>query len=768
MGTWESTIGASESTGSVLSDSLETSGVSVSTITWLHLSDLHCDAQQAWDENIVLRALLEDLEEKCIGEYALTPDLILVSGDIAYSGAADDYEQARSFFDRLLAVTGLPSERLFLVPGNHDVDRKSIRFGARAVVSACEDRAAINRALDDEEARRLVLRKFDSYAGFVRDYLSHIPFDDDSYFYAHSLDLAGGKIAILGLNSAWLSCDDEDHKRLALGEKQVRKALDDGHGADLSIAVLHHPFDCLQDSDREVCESLLMDRCDFVLCGHLHRARLLMQRTPDARAMYVTAGACYEARQYPNSYNLVRLDREAKQGRAFLRAWSNRQAGFWTRDAQTYRNVEDGEYPFSLGENAPILRHERPSVGGSWIRDTQIYSDTEDGEFAFPLGEYLQTISLSGDSLQFIVNQFCSHTERALRQIRLSIPGIAKPVPREEVTRVEEQLQRKKQVVLVGDAGVGKSGIGAKLARAAMAKGVTVLLLDARRVGHVQSDAELREHFDLKEPVSSAVELVGRYNGCRLIIDQLDSAVGSVSAGLLVDLAIDCSELQGVEVIVISRKRETQEARLIEKLTRAGLTELGVYPLSESSTMELLGQLDIAQPSAGLIGLGVNLLNLELIGTIRQQRPDSDVSDLTNEVDLWHQYIRTLLDQEELTSDPETAGQIIAEAVKLARSGVNSEDRAVNLDYPLTRPHRRLISWGIIVHDDGWIYRFRHEKLQDFLCAWDATQRHLMPIDVLGEINVHRTRNVFTWMDKIYSRRSPHIRKQFLRKMLDV
>jgi hypothetical protein len=256
--------------------------------------------------------------------------------------------------------------------------------------------------------------------------------------------------------------------------------------------------------------------------------------------------------------------------------------------------------------------------------------------------------------------------------------------------------------------------------------------------------------------------------GSRLIIDQFDNIVGATSATLLVELAIECWKLEGVEVIVISRKREVHEARLLEGLITEEFVELTSYPLSERRAAEVLEQLGILQPSADLVTLGRNLLNLELIGTIKQKQPDSDFLALMDEVDLWERYIRVLLEREEIASSPEDAERIVAEAVELAWAGLNSEDRTFSVSYPLSHPHRRLISWEIIVRDDGRICRFRHEKLQDFLYAWDATQRNAMPATVLNEINRHRTRNVLLWMEKIYARRDSQLHKQFLKETFHV
>ena len=61
--------------------------MSMETVTWLHLSDLHFRAtkEPAWDRNIVLKGLLNDLRGlKETND--LSPDLIMISGDIAYSG----------------------------------------------------------------------------------------------------------------------------------------------------------------------------------------------------------------------------------------------------------------------------------------------------------------------------------------------------------------------------------------------------------------------------------------------------------------------------------------------------------------------------------------------------------------------------------------------------------------------------------------------------------------------------------------------------------
>lgn len=364
---------------------------------------------------------------------------------------------------------------------------------------------------------------------------------------------------------------------------------------------------------------------------------------------------------------------------------------------------------------------------------------------------------------------FERETRRARRQIRNTIPGLNDPLPRSEIEWIEDQLRSSTPVLFTGDAGTGKSSVADSLAETAYRDGKAVLFIDARRTAYVLNEAQLQQHLGLTVSLVSAIEDVGRRRRCRLIIEQLDSSIGYEAARVLVDLAVDCCRAEGVETVVISRKREANEVALLQPLTRdGGFKEHTSYPLGAGDAQEVLKRLGISNPSAELVELGRNLLNLELIGRIKQQRPDFEFSQVTAELDLWEQYIETITERERV-SNPQAARQVIAEARRLARLGLNREDRTFTLDYDANPRQGRLISWDMILPEEGRRYRFRHEKLQDYLYAMDAAERTLMPKDVAAEINPFRTANVIQWMDKIYRRPGyENTRRRFLREAFDV
>ena len=374
---------------------------------------------------------------------------------------------------------------------------------------------------------------------------------------------------------------------------------------------------------------------------------------------------------------------------------------------------------------------------------------------------------VGSDSLLTIETQFSLYSSRYLKRIETKIPGIADPIPREEVGWIKDQLIENKPVLLVGEAGTGKSGIASFLSSDANDEGMVNLLIDARSIANITNETQLRDHFGLTSSLLLAIKHIGSHKGCRLVIDQLDNIAGMPSAILLIELAIECSQFEGLEVVVISRLRESHEQRLLERLTNHAFVQLASHQLSENKAREALGRLGIIDPLKHLLALGCNLLNLRIIGRIKEQEPEFDFSTLLDEVLLWDHYVQILLVQEEIGSQPQSAEQVLAEAVRLAKEGLNNEDRSFCLDFPHKPQQKRLISGGII-ECSARICSFYHEKFQDYLYAWDATQRHLMPSIVLEEINVHRTRNVLSWMAKIYARLDAGLHRKFLKETLNV
>lgn len=323
------------------------------TVTWLHLSDLHFCEANAYDMNVVLEALLHDIDTR-IKEDRLRFDFIVVTGDIAFSANPTQYHHARHFFDALLQITGLYRNRLFVIPGTHDVDRNSISQRAQALGDSLLDRQSVNNLMITQSDRQLMIARFAHYANFINDYFQgDPPFDDEHFFYTRTIEVSGERIAILGLNSTWLCTSDKDQTTgLIIGERQVRTALKCVEDAPLKIALLYHHFSWLRKFDQSDSAALLIDNCTFILHGHLHKPAVTRLGSPDNSAAMISGGACYETRQYSNSYNYVQLDLTSGSGSIYFRRYYDTRGGFWDKDTLTCES-SGGACTFALRIGLP-------------------------------------------------------------------------------------------------------------------------------------------------------------------------------------------------------------------------------------------------------------------------------------------------------------------------------------------------------------------------------------------------------------------------------
>lgn len=334
-------------------------------ITWLHLSDTHFQERNSWDAQIVRKSLLEDLKNR--KQDGLKPDFVIFTGDITQVANSNEYQMAREFFDSLLDTVGLSKEYLFVVPGNHDVVWGKITRLLTAVrknILEQPDETAFKTFLSelwDENRgahRKILFHVFENYVNFVKDYLLHCAPNEDG-FYVKTITLNKSKIALAGLNSSWMCGKDVGKGNILFCEKQVRKTVDSilSEKPDLKLVLFHHPLNWLHEYEQGVVSPLLEQNFNFILHGHLHRMGIKLERNPDATYIVIPAGAMYQGRNRPNTYNIVQLlDIHTLKGTIHLLRYSDERGGFWTDDNLTYQNV-NGKYQFELAaREAPIKK----------------------------------------------------------------------------------------------------------------------------------------------------------------------------------------------------------------------------------------------------------------------------------------------------------------------------------------------------------------------------------------------------------------------------
>jgi predicted phosphodiesterase len=357
----------------------------MSGVTWLHLSDWHQKGQE-FDRRVVRDALMEDIRER----QKISPDLaqidfVAVTGDIAYSGKAEEYEAAvEHFFKPIIDAWGIGDEgwrRLYVVPGNHDIDRASVdRLRSEINISLNEPKA-VHDVLGNSWKRNALLSAFNDYSRFVSKYLSEnikTWTGDPAYSYVSRFTANDKQIAILGLNSAWFSArnmingEPNDYGYLIMGEPQVYDRVRELNNADLVIALMHHPLNWLVDFDRDLIDERLSRHSHFILHGHQHLPRVSVNQSTLGDVVVIPGGASYNRRhsedpRYTNAYNFVRLDFKANKGTVYLRRWSDQQDQ-WIADNELYQG---GSFQFTLTQgfqlHDPLKKAARHKIMSRYI-----------------------------------------------------------------------------------------------------------------------------------------------------------------------------------------------------------------------------------------------------------------------------------------------------------------------------------------------------------------------------------------------------------------
>jgi hypothetical protein len=128
---------------------------------------------------------LDELAEKC----SLRPTAIVVTGDIAEWGSPEEYKAANGFLDRLATHLRIDRQRVVLLPGNHDVNRKLCQ-GARLTAEGS------SRPFEEP-----YFAKFRNFQQFFNQFYAgtDVLFDEDHLFQVYRF--LEEQVLIVGFNS---------------------------------------------------------------------------------------------------------------------------------------------------------------------------------------------------------------------------------------------------------------------------------------------------------------------------------------------------------------------------------------------------------------------------------------------------------------------------------------------------------------------------------------------------------------------------------------
>jgi len=326
----------------------------------MHISDMHFGIpekrQTASDRKKILDSFIACFTKLLKSHPNWAPDILAISGDIAWSGSIEDYVLARKFFSEFLSIPNnkiSPSEVVACF-GNHDacvdpfveIDPEnshnaydtacagSAKFVKRPP-SGTTDTSEV-RAVDDKYAfmpgdAEAVFHRFQNAEEFCNSMgFAVLKNNSTSHMYKHAYGSCRVKgIDFICLNTEWdfWGSKDKDAKgHLRIGQKLYNEAENQlgvsftpfQYGMLPRVVVFHRSLEHLHESEQFSLEMNDFDRCvgnlihqnDVTLNGHEHVQHI--ERFNAHTRIFAGAMHSTDARAF--NCNLIAIPQELKQG----------------------------------------------------------------------------------------------------------------------------------------------------------------------------------------------------------------------------------------------------------------------------------------------------------------------------------------------------------------------------------------------------------------------------------------------------------------------
>lgn len=290
----------------------------MSVIKWLHISDLHLNKLGTETERLreQLPGYLRRIGANC--------DYVFCTGDLRYAPCGEFLPDTIERMAAICDAVNVPMKRLFVTPGNHDVDRNATGRDLaikRLFYRRPEDVSGYYTAQDGV----IKSEELETILSGQKDYIEILQelFDEQSKYYPIEMFGAHKVIKTEYLNviiiDSTLAYMKEQQRDLIVGTYDLRCALKSLDREKVSVALTHYSFDFLDRKEQEIVLSLLRDSgVRLWLSGHEHDRLCRKQR--DYFYEFQTGNLMLES-DAKACVIVGELDTESLEGKIEIHAW---------------------------------------------------------------------------------------------------------------------------------------------------------------------------------------------------------------------------------------------------------------------------------------------------------------------------------------------------------------------------------------------------------------------------------------------------------------
>ena len=334
----------------------------------LHFSDMHFRESNSYTEaniDAIVSALQESFRD-------IKDILIIISGDIAFSGHRAQYDEMDRYLNSLKNKISTRyhcrSIKFAIVPGNHDVNY--------SMGSLTEDDLKQIETYNEFENRiPNELKKMSPFLGFVQKYgcfkRKNSLIDILKFNY-------GQKVVQINLiNSGVFSSLDEDKGYHYIRHSEIEE-LSENQNNDFVFTVMHHPHHWYNWRVNKDLEKALYERNDMIFCGHEHYDSQINVSSVRSSVLVNEGGMlCNSGNWEVSQFYIYTLDLETRRFTSV--------SYDWYKKAKVYCSSERSEYTVSKNRANSLGISPKDDFIRALLRDDKYaLSDNINDYFVFP------------------------------------------------------------------------------------------------------------------------------------------------------------------------------------------------------------------------------------------------------------------------------------------------------------------------------------------------------------------------------------------------
>lgn len=283
----------------------------------LHLSDIHIKTSQ---DKILGRG--DSIGRASYKNLAGTDGVVvLITGDIAYSGKKDEYTLAQAFLKDIIKC--IKSEKdipihVLMCPGNHDCDFEAGEPDIREIVL---DNI---RKTPPEEIKDSIIKSCTNvqkmFFEFRDSFVEAEPIFKDELWQSHKITLNGHSILFHLLNVAWMSKIREDSSSIVFPIKRFESVVD--VASEVTILAFHHPMHWFSLPIYRSFRTFTRKAAQIILTGHEHiQTAGITEDTEAGECVCFEGGVLQEINPEISKFNMVLLDLETQEYSIEFHQW---------------------------------------------------------------------------------------------------------------------------------------------------------------------------------------------------------------------------------------------------------------------------------------------------------------------------------------------------------------------------------------------------------------------------------------------------------------